>query len=216
MLLKMGMESSSRSDFLLAGVGFRFLMPVDAPMDLLGFFLPRLGGLSSASLSGTVVFVTSDANFLFFDGLELRWSTSPSLSGGCASTVTLILHGLVVAGASMVMDFEGDARRLAAPSSISSFLIDLGLFDTGVLLLERIGVVNFGNVLEDRVSGSGDDSELPPTHSSTTGVAVIAITSIVSTMILSCSYLCRVRGWFCYWFERIERGRCWMTRSESA
>jgi len=77
------------------------------------------------------------------------------------------------------MDFEGDARRLAELSSINSFLMDLGggLFDTGVLLLARIGVVNFGNVLEDRVRGSGDDSELPPTQPSTTGVAVIAITS---------------------------------------
>ena len=71
MSLNMGVESGLRSDFLLAGVGFRFLMPVDAPTDLLGFFLPRLGGLSSASFKGTAVLMTSVANFLFFDGLEL-------------------------------------------------------------------------------------------------------------------------------------------------
>ena len=72
------------------------------------------------------------------------------------------------------MDFEGDARVLTVSSSINSFLMDL----SGVLLLARIGVVNFGNVCEDRVRGSGDDSELPPTHPSTIGVASIAIVSI--------------------------------------
>jgi hypothetical protein len=75
------------------------------------------------------------------------------------------------------MDFEGDARILTASSSINSFFTDPGgLFETGVLLLALIGVVNFGNVLEDRVRGSGDDSELPPIHPSTIGVTVIAIT----------------------------------------
>ena len=71
MSLNMGVESSLRSDFLLAGVGLRFLMPVDAPMDLLGFFLPRLGEPSSASFKGTVVLMASVADFLFFRGLEL-------------------------------------------------------------------------------------------------------------------------------------------------
>lgn len=76
------------------------------------------------------------------------------------------------------MDFEGDLRILTASPSINSFLVDLsGLFDNGVLLLALIGVVNFGNVLEDRVRGSGDDSELPPTHPSTIEVVSIAITS---------------------------------------
>src|SRR5262249_10108327 len=90
-----------------------------------------------------------------------------------------ILHGLTFPGVSIITDFEGDARILAASSNINSFLTDPGSrFDTGVLLLARIGVVNFGNVLEDRVRGSGDDSELPPTHPSIIGVAAIAITSI--------------------------------------
>ena len=71
MSLNMGVESSLRSDFLLAGAGLRFLMPVDAPMDLLGFFLPRLGEPSSASFKGTAVLMVSVANFLFFRDLEL-------------------------------------------------------------------------------------------------------------------------------------------------
>jgi hypothetical protein len=71
------------------------------------------------------------------------------------------------------MDFEGDARKLTA-SNINSFLTEPGgLFDTGVLLFALIGVVG-----EDRVKGSGDDSELPPTNPSIIDVTAIAITPI--------------------------------------
>ena len=88
--------------------------------------------------------------------------------------MSLNLHELALPGVSIVMDFEGDVRVLTVSSTINSFLMDL----SSVLLLALIGVVNFGNVLEDRVRGSGDDSELPPTHPSAIGVAAIAIMSI--------------------------------------
>jgi hypothetical protein len=76
------------------------------------------------------------------------------------------------------MDLEGDARTSTVSPRVNSFLMDLsGLLDAGVLLLALIGVVNFGNVLEDRVRGSGDDSELPSVHPLSIGVAAIAIAS---------------------------------------
>lgn len=159
-----GRVSAFRVDFRRAGVGLRFLAP---PEDLLGFRRPRLGGLSSASLSGTIVFVTPFVDFLLGVGFTSKSIISPfSSSRRSASTVTLMRHGLALPGVSIVIDLLGDDRKSLSLSKLSCRLIDPpDRCDIGVLLRALIGVVNFGKVCEDSVRGSGDDIELPSTHS---------------------------------------------------